>query len=106
MTNLIIELIDRFGSLPKEVENLFKLIEIKILCFEENIQQIDYGKKGILFSFFNNIPNNLNKLLSLSLRFEKTKIRIRPDNKIFYDFKGYVDKDKFTLLKNIIKLFS
>ena len=49
--NLMTELVDRFGKLPNEVENLFKLIEIKILCIKNNIEQIEFGRKGILFSF-------------------------------------------------------
>ena len=53
--NLIIELIDRFGQFPNEVENLFKLIKIKILCLKNNIEQIEFGKKGILFSFYKKV---------------------------------------------------
>ena len=59
--NLMTELIDRFGKLPTEVENLFKLIEIKILCLKNNIEQIEFGRKGILFSFYKNIPKNPEK---------------------------------------------
>ena len=33
----MIEMIDRFGSIPLEVENLFKLIDIRILCYKKNI---------------------------------------------------------------------
>ena len=36
--NLMTELVDRFGKLPNEVENLFQLIEIKILCLRNNIE--------------------------------------------------------------------
>ena len=39
--NLMFELVDRFGKLPNEVENLFKLIEIKILCIK-NEKEISY----------------------------------------------------------------
>ena len=47
---------DRFGKMPNEVENLFKLIEIKILCLKNNLEEIKYGKKGIIFKFFQNKP--------------------------------------------------
>ena len=103
---MIDEIIDRFGPLPLEVKNLFRLIEIKILCFINNIQKIDFGRKGILFEFYKNLPNNRNKLFELNLKFQQTKIKIRPDNKVFYDFKGCLTEDRFTLVKNIIRLIS
>ena len=101
--NIIIEMIDRFGKLPQEVENLFKLIEIKILCYQENIEKIDYGKKGILFTFFKSEPNNPNKLIKLSMNYNKSKMKIRPDNKVFYDLQDTYIKDKFILVKKLIK---
>ena len=45
INDLKTELVDRFGILPEEVENLFKLIEIKILCYKCNINQVDFLKK-------------------------------------------------------------
>ena len=35
-----------------------------------------------------------------------SKIKIRSDNKIFYDFKGSLYKDRFSLVKDIIKSIS
>ena len=104
--NIIVEIIDRFGSLPQEVENLFKLIEIKILCYQQKIEQIDFGTKGILISFFQNKPNNPQKLLELNLNNKHSKIKIRPDNKVFYDFEGFIYEDRFSLMKSVIKLIS
>ena len=104
--NIIVEIIDRFGSLPQEVENLFKLIEIKILCYQQKIEQIDFGTKGILISFFQNKPNNPQKIIELSLNNKHSKFTIRPDNKVFYDFEGFLYDDRFSLVKSIIKLIS
>jgi len=102
--NLMIELIDRFGKLPSEVENLFKLIEIKILCLKNNIQQIEFGRKGILFSFYKNTPKNPDKMLKIGLSRDK-QITIRSDQKVFYDFLGNLMDNRFILLKNIIEKF-
>tara|TARA_B100000029_G_scaffold500052_1_gene571217 strand:+ start:23 stop:1135 length:1113 start_codon:yes stop_codon:yes gene_type:complete len=99
--NIITEIIDRFGSMPLEVENLFKLIEIKILCLKYKIESIDFGKKGILFSFYKNKPQNPDKILEIGL-FKDKKISIRNDQKIFYDFKGILNEDRFELIKKII----
>ena len=51
---LKIELIDRFGDLPIQVNNLFKLIEIKLLCWKNNVNLIEFSRKGIVFGFFEN----------------------------------------------------
>ena len=76
-----------------------------ILIFQENIEKIDYGKKGILFTFFKSKPNNPNKLLKLSMNYKNTKIKIRPDNKVFYDLQENNIVDKFILVKKLIKQF-
>ena len=94
------ELIDRFGSLPKEVENLFKLIEIKILCLKNNIKQIEFGRKGILFGFYKNKPHNPDKILNIGLT--NKQITIRLDQKVFYNFYGHLSEDRFELIKKII----
>ena len=102
--NLMTELVDRFGKLPIEVENLFKLIELKILCIKNNIEQIEFGRKGILFSFYKNIPKNPEKILKIGLSKDK-QITIRSDQKLFYDFLGNMDDNRFAIVKNIIKKF-
>jgi transcription-repair coupling factor (superfamily II helicase) len=40
------ELIDRFGILPKSVENLLKVMEIKNLCRLAGIEKVDAGQGG------------------------------------------------------------
>ena len=102
--NLMTELVDRFGKLPNEVENLFKLIEIKILCLKNNIEQIEFGKKGILFSFYKNIPKHPERILKLGLSKDK-QITIRSDQKVFYDFLGNISDNRFEVVKNIIIKF-
>ena len=45
------ELIDRFGSLPEEVEHLLKIVFIKGLCRKANVEKLDAGPKGIVIHF-------------------------------------------------------
>ena len=101
---LMIELIDRFGKMPNEVENLFKLIEIKILCLKNNLEEIKYGKKGIIFKFFQNKPLYPEKILDMSLS-KNNNFTIRSDQKLFYDFKVISKISKFELIKKIIETF-
>ena len=98
-----IELIDRFGKLPTQLINLFKLVEIKILCLKDNIEKFEFTRKGILISFFQNKPKKPEKLLELSLS-KKNSLILRPDQKIFYDFGGNLFDDRFELSKKVINL--
>ena len=101
----MIELIDRFGQLPQEVKNLFKLIKIKILCWKNNIELIEFSKKGILFGFYKNKPFNPEKIMKLGFS-QNNKISIRSDQKIFYGFFGELNDDRFDLVKKIINKFN
>ena len=40
------ELIDRFGPLPTEVEQLLKIMAIKVLCRRANVEKVDGGPEG------------------------------------------------------------
>ena len=45
------ELIDRFGPLPEEVEHLLKIVFIKALCRQANVDKLDAGPKGVVIQF-------------------------------------------------------
>jgi len=77
------ELIDRFGSLPDEVENLLKLVEIKSICKAANIAEIEAGPKGILIGYYNNEPHNPAGLMHY-IQDKAGTVRLRPDQKLFF----------------------
>ena len=45
------ELIDRFGPLPDEVQHLLKIVFIKALCRQANVEKLDAGPKGVVIQF-------------------------------------------------------
>ncbi len=102
LSNLIIELRDRFGSIPKQLNNLFSLIEIKILCIDYNVDKFEFSRKGIVIGFYKNNPTNPQKLLDLSMN-RHSQFNLRPDQKIFYDFKGHLNTSRFKLSKEILE---
>ena len=78
------ELIDRFGPIPQEVENLLKTVEIKLLCRLANIEKVEAGAKGILLMFHNNyFPKPENLIDFIQKQFGAVKIR--PDQKLFIE---------------------
>lgn len=77
------ELIDRFGPLPEEVEALLKVILVKSLCRQANVEKVDAGPKGAVISLRNNeFPNpaGLVKLVSDP----GNQVRIKPDQKLVF----------------------
>lgn len=77
------ELIDRFGPLPEEVESLLKVILVKALCRQANVEKVDAGPKGAVLTLRNNeFPNpaGLVKLVSDPAN----QVRIKPDQKLVF----------------------
>jgi transcription-repair coupling factor (superfamily II helicase) len=98
------ELIDRFGPIPQEVENLLKTIEIKQLCYKANIAKIDAGSKGILIAFHNNKFAAAEKLIDLISK-SFGVLKIRPDQKLFVDRELTSYNDRITMIKKaVVKL--
>jgi transcription-repair coupling factor (superfamily II helicase) len=75
------EMIDRFGKLPEETENLLKIIEMKLNCRAAHVAKLDVGPKGALVHFHEDHFPDLEGLLAYVLRLEGTA-RLRPDSKL------------------------
>lgn len=78
------ELIDRFGPIPEEVENLLQTVEIKQLCKLCNIERIDAGAKGFTVMFHKNNFKNVDKLMAFITQ-QMGIVKVRPDQKLFID---------------------
>jgi transcription-repair coupling factor (superfamily II helicase) len=48
------EMVDRFGPLPKEVDHLLQIVQLKSLCRRANVEKLDAGPKGVVLSFRDN----------------------------------------------------
>ena len=51
IANVIDEMLDRFGNLPSEAENLINIAKIKNLCKNIGITKISQKQSQIVFSF-------------------------------------------------------
>ncbi|MDD9900645.1 MAG: transcription-repair coupling factor [Alphaproteobacteria bacterium] len=78
------ELIDRFGPLPKDVENLLDLVEIKQLCRQAGVDRIDAGPKGAVVSFHPLAKLNLPALVAyISKQSGTVKLRSEDQKLVF-----------------------
>jgi transcription-repair coupling factor (superfamily II helicase) len=75
------EMIDRFGKLSPEMENLLKVIEIKLNCRTAQVAKLDVGPKGALVHFHNDSFPDLPALLAYVERLKGTA-KLRPDSKL------------------------
>jgi transcription-repair coupling factor (superfamily II helicase) len=78
---LAAEMIDRFGPLPREADQLLKVVAIKGLCRQANVAKIDVGPKGAVVAFRGDQFANPAGLVGLIQR-RAAAWRVRPDNKV------------------------
>ena len=100
--SLGVELIDRFGDLPKEVELLLQVVRIKLLCKQAGVSRLDAGPKGGKIEFFGNSFSNTEGLLQfisaqngtaiiredkliLRRNWELEEVRMKGASKLAYD---------------------
>jgi transcription-repair coupling factor (superfamily II helicase) len=75
------ELIDRFGKLPPETQNLLQIVETKINCKKACIAKLDVGAKGAVITFAASGFPDLAGLLGYVERL-KGAAKLRPDSKM------------------------
>src|SRR5205814_242997 len=101
------ELVDRFGTLPREVEHLLQIVAIKSLCRQANVERIEAGPKGAVISFRDNTFANPDRLVAF-IREQGPSARVRPDMKVvfFDDWERPLDRLKgaATILRSLVRL--
>ena len=75
------EMVDRFGTMPEEVENLLEIVRIKMYCKRAGVLQLDAGPKGAIIRFFNDTPPQPEKFFAWISERPST-VKIRPDHKL------------------------
>ncbi len=78
---LAAELVDRFGALPSEVENLLETVALKRACREAGVEKLDAGPKGMVISFRKNEFNNPGGLIAW-IGSRGGTLKVRPDQKL------------------------
>lgn len=76
------EMIDRFGPIPQELENLMDIMAIKQMCRKAGVDKVDAGPKGAVISFHKNVPPNVPALLNWIHNRGLGLIKLRPDQKL------------------------
>jgi transcription-repair coupling factor (superfamily II helicase) len=77
------EMIDRFGPLPGEAEELMQLVAIKVLCRQAHVEKVEAGPKGVIMSFRDNSFANPQGLVRYVAE-QGPQAKVRPDMKIVF----------------------
>ena len=77
------EMIDRFGPLPQEVEQLMKLVSIKMLCIRAHVEKIEAGPKGVVVAFRDNSFANPAGLVRFVAQ-QGSEAKVRPDMRVVF----------------------
>ncbi len=83
INSFAVELIDRFGPLPEEAENLLQVVNLKGQCKRAGVDKIDAGPKGAVVSFRKNEFTNPSGLVEFFAKQAGTA-KLRPDHKLVY----------------------
>jgi transcription-repair coupling factor (superfamily II helicase) len=101
------ELIDRFGKLPAEVENLLQIIAIKRWCRDAGVERVEAGPKGAVVTLRANRFANPAGLVELIQKHAGT-LRLRPDQKLVYLRNWEDEKERLAgvarLMQTLVKL--
>jgi transcription-repair coupling factor (superfamily II helicase) len=77
------ELIDRFGPLPVEAENLLQVVALKQLCRSSGVERLEIGPKGAVIAFKDNRFARPEKLVDFITR-RQSIVTLRTDHRLVY----------------------
>ncbi len=99
------EMMDRFGPMPVEVQNLLKVVYIKSLCRTANVEKLDAGPKGVVMTFRDRQFPNPAGLVGYIAR-QGTLAKIRPDHSVFLTRDLPSPEKRLTAAAQIMKQFA
>ena len=95
------ELIDRFGALPPETENLLAVIGLKILAKAAGVHKVEVGPKGAVLTFWQNAFAAPEALMDWCQK-NAQLITVRADQRLFYRHAFDADASKVPAIKRIL----
>ena len=95
--DVIDEITDRYGNIPKELENLLDIARIKNLCKEKNIIKITQKQNNIVFFF--DVNEFDTAIIDILVKEYKDNIRFSPGTEPYITLKNKEDNAKVILKK-------
>jgi transcription-repair coupling factor (superfamily II helicase) len=96
------ELIDRFGPLPAETEQLLQLVGIKQLCKRAGVEKVEAGPKGVLLAFHDNRFARPERLVGFIADHPKT-MRVRADHRLVISAETKSPADRLKRVRGLVQ---
>jgi transcription-repair coupling factor (superfamily II helicase) len=96
------ELIDRFGKISKEVENLLEVIKVKILLTRLSIKKFEETPSQFVLTFDESTQVSPQKVLNF-VHQREGKSRLTPDSKLIVEGWPDMRKDPFGAAKSLLQ---
>lgn len=104
--DLLDELEDRYGAVPKETHNLFKIVSLKRELIKLRINKLEKGPNALVFSFMEDTPIAPEKLLhylqTKNTRKAKNPPRLTPDGRLVVTAEFKSIEDIFTAVRQTL----
>ena len=104
--DLLEELADRYGTIPQETKNLFKIVALKKELAELGVSKLEKGKDSFVFSFTEHTPLDPALLLEYLKKGSKKKKtaprRLTPDGRLIIPAALDSGKKLFSVLQRIL----
>ena len=104
-TDLKVELIDRFGFLPKAAENLFEVTKLKKLATKLGIKRISGDENGGIIEFNKDHKVSNDYLITLVTMCKNNEYRITGQNSLRYNLKESEKYPRLALVKQLLMAF-
>ena len=96
------ELVDRFGAMPDEVNNLLEVVAIKQLCRVANVERIEAGPKGAVVGFRDNTFSNPQGFVRFISK-QPVACKLRPDQRLVYRRAWEVPADRLEGVRDLVR---
>ena len=96
------ELIDRYGKLPAEAENLFRVIELKMELQKFKITRLEQSPTALVFTFHDKTPIAPQQVLAMINR-SKNTVRFTPDSRLIVPSKAAAPEEVFNAAHRILR---
>lgn len=96
------EMIDRFGPLPDEFENLLSIVAIKQYCRIAGVDRLEAGPKGVVIGFYKDNPPNVPGLMKW-MQEKGGSVKLRPDQKLFTPRQWLSNQQRVKGVESLVK---
>lgn len=102
LEDLAVELLDRYGPPPLEVENLLAVMDLKRLLRQAGVKKLEMGRGGLTFSFAEQGRVKPDKVLALVANYPD-QAKLSPQGRLFIALAGLEGRQGLNQAKNILQ---